>query len=60
MINTGELKASDLIKKLEKMIKQHGDRYVFSGGSDYPEAVSGVWIEERGNGYVPAGCFKIR
>ena len=53
------IKASELIKKLQSMIDKHGDCECFSGGTDYPEGVNGVRIEDYGNGYIPKGAFKI-
>lgn len=58
MIPSGK-KASELIKDLQKMIESHGDREVYSGGTDYPEGVSGVSVRERGDGYIPKGAFVI-
>lgn len=58
MIGDG-MKASELIKELEKMIKIHGDREVYSGGEDYPGGVSGVGFNKKDNAYEPAGSFRI-
>lgn len=55
----GGMKASELIKDLERNIEKHGDQYVFSGGTDYPEGVGGVRIKKKGDGYVPTGAFQI-
>lgn len=53
------IKASELIKLLEKMIEKHGDREVYSGGTDYPEGVENVYYEKKGNAYVPKGSFYL-
>lgn len=52
--------ASALIKQLEKLIEEHGDQQVFSGGADYPGGVGGVALKEDGTSpYVPQGVFYI-
>lgn len=53
------MKASELVKRLQQLIKEHGDQEVYSGGEDYPGKVSGVEVEKRGNGYVPKDSFKV-
>lgn len=54
------MKASELIKEIEKMIKEHGDQRVYSGGTDYPEEVEGIQLNEREHdGYLPKGTFYI-
>ena len=53
------MKASELIKKLKDMIKEHGDRYVYSGGEDYPGEVCAVTIIKHGDGYEGKGGFRI-
>jgi hypothetical protein len=53
------MRASELIKLLEKKIKEHGDCKVYSGGTDYPEGVEGVRYEKKGNAYVPKNSFYI-
>ena len=58
MIESG-MKASELIKELEKMIEKHGDREVFSGGTDYPEGVGVVRYVRKGDGYCKARSFYI-
>lgn len=58
MINAG-IRASELIEKLEKMIKKHGDRMVFAGGGDYPDGVESVILKRRNDPYVPKGSFYI-
>lgn len=58
MIGHG-LKASELIKVLEQKIEKHGDQYVFSGGTDYPEGVGGIRVKKNGDGYVPTGAFQL-
>lgn len=55
----GGIKASELIKVLERLIEKHGDLQVFSGGTDYPEGVESVWYKERGNSYIPSNSFFI-
>lgn len=60
MYSQGEVKASELIKMLEKLIARHGDRYVFCTGGDYPEPVSGVRFNSReSDGYIPKGVFVL-
>lgn len=55
------IKASELVKQLEKLIRIHGDREVSAGGGDYPEGVSGVHLQTRSNDpYIPQGNFYIR
>lgn len=54
------IKASELIKKLEEMIKAHGDREVYSGGTDYPEGVAGVYFNKESQPYYPERSFIIR
>lgn len=58
MLQSG-IKASELIKQLEKQIKLHGDCEVFAGGGDYPEGVSGVSFKLTGDSYHPDRCFRI-
>lgn len=53
------MKASELVKILEKRIEKHGDQYVFSGGTDYPEGVDGVRVKKNGDGYIPTGAFIV-
>lgn len=58
-IRTG-LKASELIKKLEDIIRFRGDVECYAGGTDYPEGVKGAWYNEVGDSYIPAKCIEIR
>ena len=59
MLVTG-LKASELVKILQRMIEKHGDQYVFAGGADYPEAVETVSFQkDSSNPYVPKNAFKL-
>lgn len=54
------LKASELIQKIQKLIEEHGDREVISGGTDYPEGVRGVSYQQKDNDpYIPKGSFYI-
>ena len=55
------IRASELIKKLEAAIQEHGDCEVFAGGGDYPEGVSGVYYvpKGQGDGYIPDNSFKV-
>lgn len=53
------MKASELIKALERKIEEHGDQYVFSGGTDYPEGVYGIRVKREGDGYVPTNAFIV-
>jgi hypothetical protein len=54
------MQASELIKRLQELIEQHGDREVFAGGTDYPEGVIGVYCVNTDNDpYVRKGSFKI-
>ena len=53
------MKASELIKVLEKMIKKYGDQEVYSGVTDYPEGVKGVYRRDHGDGYIPEGAFYL-
>ena len=53
------MKASQLIIELQKQIMLHGDHEVYSGGGDYPEGVSAVVFDPRGDSYHPKNCFKI-
>lgn len=53
------MKASELIDRLKELIKEHGDREVYSGGEDYPGKVGGVVVQTRGDGYVPTGAFDV-
>lgn len=53
------IKASELIKILQKNIEKYGDLECYSGGTDYPEGVSGVGRETTGNGYIPKNTFVI-
>lgn len=55
------IKASELIKVLQKSIKEHGDLPVSAGGGDYPDGVQkdSVRYVEKGDGYVPSNSFHI-
>jgi hypothetical protein len=53
------IKASELIEILAKLVLLHGDRPCFSGGTDYPEGVSGAYYKEKGDGYHSDRCFVI-
>lgn len=55
------IKASELIKQLQEMIDKHGDCVCISGGTDYPEGVSGVRYitKDKADGYIPANTFRI-
>ena len=53
------IKASALIKELEKLIAKHGDREVYSGGEDYPGPCNGVAVQVWESAYVPQGVFKV-
>lgn len=53
------IRASELIRKLQAAIAEHGDQQCFVGGGDYPEGVSGVYFAEKGDAYIPKGSFKI-
>ncbi len=54
------MKLSELILKLQALLKEHGDREVFAGGEDYPGGVSDAMVVTRGDGYLPEGCVKIQ
>lgn len=58
-IRTG-LKASELIKKLEDIIRFRGDFACYAGGTDYPEGITVVRYNEQGDGYIPSNCIEIR
>ena len=55
------LKASEIIQKLQELIKEHGDQTVFSGGTDYPAAVREVYVQnsDRHDPYIPKGSFVV-
>jgi len=53
------IRASELIKQLKQLIKQHGDKEVFAGGEDYPNGVRGVVFEQTGDSYTPSDSFRI-
>ena len=53
------MKASELVKELEQVIKEHGDREVYCGGTDYPERVSGVLVRDNPKAYYPEPCFEV-
>ena len=60
MYNNYGMKASDLIKCLLELIEKHGDQKVISGGSDYPESVTGVSYQNDNNDpYIPKGTFYL-
>lgn len=61
MMSRGIL-ASELIAALQELIRQHGDKQVYSGGTDYPEGVTGVSYtpKGKGDGYTPSDSFKVR
>lgn len=53
-------KASEVIKELEKLIEEHGDRECFISSGDYPEGVDGVYFNTRkSDGYIPNSVFVI-
>lgn len=60
MISHG-LKASELIRELQKKIERYGDKEVYSGGGDYPEGIRGVSYvpKNKGDGYVPGDSFRV-
>lgn len=58
MIKSG-LAASELIKSLQKLIEEYGDRPVFLCSSDYPAGVGEVEFVCKGNAYTPKGVFKM-
>lgn len=54
------MKASDLIKCLLELIEKHGDQKVISGGSDYPEPITGVkYQNDDHDPYIPKGNFYL-
>lgn len=53
------IKASQLVKKLQDLIKAHGDQEVIAGGDDYPRGVVGARLQKKDNPYVPKGTFYI-
>lgn len=53
------MKASELIQRLQQLIKEHGDREVYSGGEDYPGPVNGIRHEKKGDAYIPKNTFDI-
>lgn len=53
------MRASELVAKLQELIKEHGDREVYSGGEDYPGRVEAVAVEQHGHPYVPKDSFKV-
>jgi hypothetical protein len=54
------IKASQLIKKLQQLVKSHGDQEVIAGGDEYPRGVIGARLQtEDRNPYVPKGTFYI-
>lgn len=59
MISFGELTLSQLEDQIKKLRLKYGDLYVFSGGQDYPTAVSGIKIQTENDPYVSKGAAKI-
>lgn len=53
------IKASELIAQLQELVKEHGDRPVYSGGTDYPAGVENVSYWAKGDSYIPKGAFYI-
>jgi hypothetical protein len=53
------IKASELIKMLQRQMELHGDCEVFAGGEDYPGGVNAVWYDAKGDAYHRPNCFKI-
>jgi hypothetical protein len=52
--------ATELIKKLQKLVKAHGDQEVIAGGGDYPQGVRGARFQtDKRNPYVPSGTFYV-
>lgn len=58
MIATG-LKVSELIEKLKALEEEHGDRYVFLCGNDYPSCCDEAEYIREGDSYVPTGAFLL-
>lgn len=56
---SGAITASELIARLQEVIKKHGDLIVFSGGQDYPEGVHGVSYCSEGDAYVLPNSFVV-
>jgi hypothetical protein len=55
------IKASELIKNLQDLIKEKGDLEVFSGGNDFPTGVSHAFhVKDDRDVYVPKDSFYIR
>lgn len=53
------IKASELIKQLENLVAQHGDKEVFVPSGTFPSGVGGAIVEKRENGYVPMGAIVL-
>ncbi|TSP14052.1 hypothetical protein [Cupriavidus campinensis] len=54
------IKASELIKQLQDLIEEHGDREVIIGGGDYPEPCRSVSFQtKRHDPYIPEGTFYL-
>jgi hypothetical protein len=53
------IKASQLIVLLQKQIDIHGDCEVYAGGGDYPQGVSSVVYDPKGNAYSKPNSFNI-
>lgn len=54
------MKASELVKQLQALIKKHGDQEVWVNSCDFPEGVAGVSVRtEPTDGYYRQGSFVV-
>jgi hypothetical protein len=53
------MKASEIIKELEKAIEEHGDLEVYTGGTDFEDEMTGVfmYIKNRNSHYEKKAFF---
>jgi hypothetical protein len=52
------IKATELIAKLQELVRQHGDREMWNGGADYPEPITQVTYRTApDSGYLPTKVF---
>lgn len=58
MIATG-LKVSELIEKLKALEEEHGDRYVFLCGNDYPSCCDGAEYLSGSDTYYPPNVIRL-
>jgi hypothetical protein len=55
------LKASELIRKLERLIERHGDLIVVhhTGDEGYPEGIQGVSFQKADDRVYDVKCFLV-